>query len=75
MNIVPDYCPEHLLCIQEAVLSLLQSLDVTKASGPEEISAHMFKAAAVTITPVVTKLFNLSVKTDTFFHKQQNASQ
>ena len=63
---VPDSCPEHLLCTEEEVLSLLQSLDVTKASGPEGISAHMLRATAVTITPVVTKLFNLSLKTGTF---------
>ena len=66
INIIPAACPEHLLCSEEEVLSLLQSLDVTKASGPEGISAHMLKATALTITPIVTKLFNLSLKTGTF---------
>ena len=63
---VPDSCPEHILCTEEEVLSLLQSLDVTKASGPEGISARMLKGTAVAITPVVTKLFNLSLKSGTF---------
>ena len=66
INIIPAACPEHLLCSEEEVLSLLQSLDVTKASGPEGISSRMLKATAVTITLIVTKLFNLSLKTGTF---------
>ena len=31
----PNSCPEQLLCTEEEVLSLLTSLDVTKASGPQ----------------------------------------
>ena len=48
----PNSCPEQLLCTEEDVLFLLASLDVTKASGPEGISARMLKATAAAITPV-----------------------
>ena len=62
----PNTCPEQLLCTEEEVLFLLTSLGVTKASGPEGISARMLKATAAAITPVVTKLFNLSISTGSF---------
>ena len=66
IEIDPSACPEHLLCTEEEVFSLLTLLDVTKASGPDGISAHMLKATAATIAPVVTKLFNLSISTGSF---------
>ena len=59
-------CPERLLCTEEEIFSLLTSPDVTKASGPDGISACMLKATAATIAPVVTKLFNLSISTGPF---------
>ena len=66
IEIDPNSCPEQLLCTEEEVLFLLASLDVTKASGPEGISARMLKATAAAIMPVVTKLFNLSISTGSF---------
>ena len=66
IEIDPNSCPEQLLCAEEEVLFLLTSLDVTKASGPEGISARMLKATAAAITPVVTNLFNLSISTGSF---------
>ena len=64
IEVDPDSCPEQLLCTEEEVWFLLTSLDATKANnGPEGISAHMLKATAAAITPVVTKLFNLSIST------------
>ena len=42
-------CPDELLCTEEEVLKLLLSLDVTKSSGPDGISANMLKATAITI--------------------------
>ena len=66
IEVDPSACPEQLLCTEEEVFSLLTSLDVTKASGPDGISAHMLKAIAATIAPVVTKLFNLSITTGSF---------
>ena len=66
IEIDPNSCPEQLLCTEEEVLFLLTSLDVTKASGPDGISARMLKATAAAITPAVTKLFNLSISTGSF---------
>ena len=54
-------CPEELLCNEEEVYQLLVSLDVTKANGPDGISARMLKHTAASITPSVTQLFNLSL--------------
>ena len=62
----PNSCPEQLLCTEEEVLFLLTSLDVTKASGADSLSARMLKATAPAIAPVVTKLFNLSISTGSF---------
>ena len=59
----PNTCPEQLLCAEEEVLFLLTSLHVKKASGPDGISARMLNATAAAITPVVTKLFNVSIST------------
>jgi len=66
IEVDPNSCPEQLLCTEEEVLFLLTSLDVTKASGPVGISAHMLKATAAANAPVVTKLFNLSISTGSF---------
>ena len=63
IEIDPNSCPEQLLCTEEEVLFLLTFLDVTKASGPEGISARMLKATAAAIMP---KLFNLSIGTGSF---------
>ena len=41
---------------------MLASLDVTKSSGPDDISARMLKATAASIAPSVTSLFNISLK-------------
>ena len=47
----------------EEVYRLLSTLDVTKANGPDEISARMLKHTATSITPSITNLFNLSLRT------------
>lgn len=54
-------CPQDYLCTEEEVFDLLLSLDTTKASGPDGLSARMLKFTATSITPSVTKLFNLSI--------------
>ena len=41
------------------VYELLCALDTTKSSGDDDISAHMLKETALSITPVVTQLFNI----------------
>ena len=55
-------CSPDMLCTQEAVYKLLNSLNINKASGPDGISARMLKATADAIAPSVTNLFNLSIK-------------
>ena len=62
-----DYCnsserPDDLLCTREEVEHLLLNLDVSKASGPDGISATMLKHTATSIAPSVTALFNLSIQ-------------
>ena len=54
--------PEELLCTESEVYDLLASLDVSKASGQDGISARMLKHTALSITPSITKLFNLSLQ-------------
>ena len=53
-------CPEEYLCTEE-VFDLLSSLDTIKSNGPDGISAKMLKFTATSITPSVTKPFNLSL--------------
>ena len=43
------------------VYELLSNLDITKANGPDDISARMLKETALSITPIVTHLFNISI--------------
>ena len=57
--------PEELLCTESGVYDLVASLDVSKASGQDGISARMLKATACSIAPSLTKLFNLSLQSST----------
>ena len=61
-----NQCPVNLMCTEEEVLEMLASLDASKASGPDGISAKMLKGTAYSITPSLTKLFNLSISTGVF---------
>ena len=51
-----------LRCSKDDVLHMLQTLDTTKASGPDGISATMLKATAHSIFESVTYLFNKSIE-------------
>ena len=53
--------PAYLLCSEEEVFDLLASLDVSKSTGSDGISARMLKFTASSITSSVTKLFNKSI--------------
>ncbi len=55
-----DY-PEEMLCSEEKVLSLISSLDTTKSTGSDGVSARMLKYTAPSIARSVTDLFNLAV--------------
>ena len=59
----PDGCPAVLLCSEEEVFDLISSLDTSKSTGPDGISARMLKSVATSITPSLTRLFNLSLST------------
>ena len=54
-----------LLCTEPEVFDLLASLDISKATGPDGISAQMLKHTAESITPIVTAVFNQSISTGT----------
>lgn len=62
VNPTPNNCPPELLCTEEEILDLLLSLDITKANGPDGISATMLKSTANTITHSITILFNRSIQ-------------
>ena len=55
------YIDTDLLCTEPEVFDLLASLDVSKATGPDGISAQMLKHTAGSITPVIIALFNPSI--------------
>ena len=57
-----DSCPEQLFCTEDDVLEMLLSLDTTKSSGLDGISATMLKQTAVSIAPGITKLMNTSIR-------------
>ena len=59
---LPDDPPDELLCNEDTVCELLASLDISKSSGPDGISAKVLKHTALSIAPSVTQLFNLSIK-------------
>lgn len=59
----PAACPQELYCSEQEVFELLVNLDVTKASGPDGISARMLKGTAASIAPVLCKIFNYSIET------------
>ena len=54
--------PDELACDEDTVYELLTSLDASKSSGPDGISAKMLKNTAVGIASSVSQLFNLSIK-------------
>ena len=60
----PDRCPSHLLCNESEVYNLLVGVDVTKSTGPDNISGRMIKSIACSITPAVdlTALFNQTIR-------------
>ena len=57
--------PEVYLCSINEIYHSLSTLNTSKATGPNKISAHMLKATARCIAPSVTVLMNLSLQTGT----------
>ena len=52
-------CSNHLLCTTYEIEQLLKGLDVSKANGPDGISAHMLRATSGSIASSLISLFNL----------------
>ena len=50
-----------MFCSVSEVTDLLLSVQVSRASGPDRISANMLKNTASSIAPSITNLFNLSI--------------
>ena len=65
-NLQPSTCPLDHYCTEEEVLTLIQSLDASKASGPDGISIRMLKGTAASIAPSLTLLFNISIGNSCF---------
>ena len=55
----PSNSVDNILCCKDQVYKLLTSINTTIANGHDNISAIMLKKTALSITPTVTKLFNL----------------
>ena len=53
----PSDC-EDMYCTVEELQHSFQSLDVSKASGPDKVSARMMKETASSIAPSITNIFN-----------------
>ena len=62
----PGLCPDWLLCNEDEILEMLLSLDTTKSSGPDGISATMLKQTAASIAPGITEFLNTSIRTGKF---------
>ena len=56
--------PEVYLCSVDEIYHSLSTLDTSKATGPDKISAHMLKATAKCIAPSVTVLMNCTYRTE-----------
>ena len=61
-NAAPHECPDNFLCTEDVIYELFCSLDPSKANGHDDISARMLKETAMSITPAVSQLFNISIQ-------------
>jgi len=56
----PNQCPVNFnLCDKDESVEFLSLPDITNASGPDSIAAHMQKATACSIAPLMMKLFDI----------------
>ena len=61
-----DNTLRNIFLTEDDVYSVLASLDVSKATGPDGISQVLLKEAALSITPSLTKLLNFSLDKSIF---------
>ena len=64
--ILIQQCPSSYLCTEDEVFDLLTSLDSSKSTGPDGVSAKMLKETATSITYSLTKLFTQSISKGVF---------
>lgn len=65
-ELVPEAFPRNLLCTEDSIAELLVSLDPSKSSGVDGISARMLRLSAYSISSSLTKLFNFSLTTGSY---------
>ncbi len=56
---------DNLTIYTQGVEKSLQKLKIYKASGPENLSAFIFRETSTELAPVLTVIFNMSLKTGT----------
>jgi len=59
----PYLCMPDISISLDGVESLLRSIDVKKATGPDGIPGHILKLCATEIAPVLIVIFNQSLNT------------
>ena len=57
----PGSCPPNFFCNDEEVFDLITHLDISKLTGPDGVSAVMFKSVTSSVSSSLTTLFNLSL--------------
>ena len=65
---------DNLTISEDDIYSVLASLDVSKASGPDGISPILLKEAAPSVAPSLAKLFNLSLEKKAFPYDWKKAN-
>ena len=60
---------ENFQVSTEEVLSVIKSTDINKSSGPDGIHPRIIKECAPTLSPILTHIFNESLKEGKLPHK------
>ena len=61
-----DQLLDKIIIQQKDVADLLKTLDISKATGPDQVSQVMLKKAGDVLVPHLTKLFNFSLENGIF---------
>ena len=59
----PLHSDDSLFCSEEKIFDMLSHLNISKAAGPDGISARILKETATSITAMITTIFNMSIST------------
>ena len=62
----PSSFPAELLCTEDVMFDMIAELNCNKSSGPDDVSARMLKGIATSVTPSLTRLFNLLLSSGCF---------